>query len=274
MLKRVKERNKSKSQNRQSPKTKPLTATSTSNMEQTSADGETANFINSMNDPMVIERVRCTIKHAHVFKLPPRQAASVGWRGADWKEKVWQGSVRVVDRNDMTAVLLFDRSKGEHGSGGGMNSSRNGENIFAVCPIKDGAIERCVDSSRYFVLRIENVSGRHMFIGVAFNERSDAFDFNTALEDARREREFESKSSQQQKDDDEWTASFNTGPRIDYSLKEGQKIHVAVPNSRKTKLDDNFEEGGTEAFANFKLDSPDSTESNEKMSPKPKSECF
>ncbi len=235
----------------------PLTATSLSNMHQTATDGETANFINSMNDPMVIERVRCTIKHAHVFKLPPRQAASVGWRGADWKEKVWQGSVKVVDRNDMTAVLLVERQKGESGE--------NKSKIFAVCPIKEGAVERCVDSSRYFVLRIENQSGRHMFIGLAFNERSDAFDFNTSLEDARREKEFEFQSQENSGE-----PAFNALQTTDYSLKEGQKIHVAIPNPKK-KNNDFAMQGGTEAFANFKLDSPESSETTEEpMKPKPK----
>jgi len=164
---------------------------------------DTALFLKSLKNPDIIERVRATIKNAHVFKLPPRQTVSVGWRGADWKEKVWQGTVKVVERGDMTAILLVDRTKGS---------------IFAVCPVKEGAVDRCIDSSRYFVLRIENASGRHMFIGVAFNERSDAFDFNTALEDSRREKEYESNP----------TPVF-TGPSKDYSIKEGQKIHVAIP---------------------------------------------
>lgn len=169
---------------------------------------DAARFLQSMQDPEIIERVRTTIQNAHVFKLPPRQSASIGWRGADWKEKVWQGTVKVVERLDQTAVLLVDRSKGS---------------IFAVCPVKDGAVDRCVDSSRYFVLRIENANGRHMFIGVAFNERNDAFDFNTALEDSRREREME-----------EHPVTAFTGPSKDYSIKEGEKIRVSIPKTSHT----------------------------------------
>jgi adaptin ear-binding coat-associated protein 1/2 len=166
---------------------------------------DAALFLQSMQDPEIIERVRTTITNAHVFKLPPRQSASVGWRGADWKEKVWQGTVKVVERGDLTAVLLVDRTKGS---------------IFAVCPVKEGAVDRCVDSSRYFVLRIENANGRHMFIGVAFNERNDAFDFNTALEDSRREREME-----------QTAVPVYTGPPKDYSIKEGEKIKVSIPKT-------------------------------------------
>ena len=47
--------------------------------------------------------------------------------------------------------------------------------VFAVAPVrKDGppAAEKVTDSSRYFVLRIENDKGAYAFIGVGFNQRS------------------------------------------------------------------------------------------------------
>lgn len=172
-----------------------------------SAEGtsDAAIFLRSLKDPSIIERVRVSLKNAHVFKLPPRQTASVGYRGADWRDKVWQGTVKVVERGDTTAILLVDKEKGS---------------IFAVCPVTEGAVERCTDSSRYFVLRIENANGAHVFIGVAFNERNDAFDFNAALEDSKREKEME-----------KMPLPTYTGPTKDYSIKEGQKIHVAIPKS-------------------------------------------
>ena len=43
----------------------------------------------------VIERVRIKIPNAHVFKLPPNPSSS-GWRGADWRDKVWQGTLKVI----------------------------------------------------------------------------------------------------------------------------------------------------------------------------------
>ena len=44
-------------------------------------------------------------------------------------------------------------------------------------------MEKVLDSSRYFVLRIEDGSGRAAFIGMGFNERNDAFDFTAAIQD-------------------------------------------------------------------------------------------
>jgi len=172
--------------------------------EDAGIPNESSEYMKSLQNPEVIERVRCVISDAHVFKLPPRPTSG-GWRGADWRDEVWQGTVKVVERGLTTLVLLVDRTSGD---------------IFAVCPIKDGAVDRCVDSSRYFVLRIENDNGRHMFIGMAFNERNDAFDFNTSLEDARREREAAKEPLEK----------LPGLPTKDYSIKEGEKIRVNIKN--------------------------------------------
>lgn len=229
---------------------KPLIGVSVNGLPNNSSS-HTAAYLNSLSDPNVIERVRVTIKHAHVFKLPTRQTVSVGWRGADWKEKVWQGTVKVVERNDMTAVLLVNT-----------DGTTGASTIFAVCPIQQGAVERCIDSSRYFVLRIENETGRHMFIGVAFNERNDAFDFNTALEDSRLERE---KELEAQTNAGVSSYSNDHQPAKDYSLKKGEKIHVAFPATATLGGQaQHARTGGTEAFANFYNDSPtDSPQSSE-----------
>jgi len=104
----------------------------------------------------------------------------------------------------------------------------NGGNIFAVCPImhfaESNGVDRCIDSSRYFVLRIQNAQGRHMFIGLAFNERNDAFDFNTALEDSKREKEMEKRAAE--------GGGVIVTESVDYKMKEGEKIRVSIPRVR------------------------------------------
>ena len=177
-----------------------------STAEEAGVPNEAAAYLKSLEDPEVVERVRCTIPDAHIFKLPLRPTAG-GWRGADWDKEVWQGTLKVVERGDLTVILLVDTNTGA---------------IFAVCPVKDGAVDRCVDSSRYFVLRVENgATGKHMFIGMAFNERNDAFDFNTSLADAQREKEAEKEASEAAK-------LYEYGPSKDYSIKDGEKIHIAI----------------------------------------------
>lgn len=37
--------------------------------------------------------------------------------------------------------------------------TQNTDALFAMCPVKEGSVDRCVDSSRYFVLKIQNAQG-------------------------------------------------------------------------------------------------------------------
>ena len=186
------------------------------------ADHNTFPQCSQIGDDVVVERVRLKIRNSHVFKLPPKPDSG-GWRGADWRDKVWQGNLKVVERGDETAVLLVDPT--------------NEKNIFAVCPIRhngnlDGTnsgngVDRCIDSSRYFVLKIQNGQGRSMFIGLAFNERADAFDFNTALEDSRREKLAEQKAS-------EGISNLVQKQGVSYRMKAGEKIRVAIPSTNSS----------------------------------------
>lgn len=93
--------------------------------------------------------------------------------------------------------------------------------VFAICQVTDDAsVERTLDSGRYFVLKITNQQGRHAFIGIAFNERNDAFDFNVALSEFKNELEREEKASK--------IFSPASGPPIDLSIKEGEKIKIKL----------------------------------------------
>lgn len=94
--------------------------------------------------------------------------------------------------------------------------------VFAICQVTDdAAVERTLDSGRYFVLRITNAQGRHAFIGIAFNERNDAFDFNVALNEFKNELEREELANKLSSD-------LPVGPMKDMSLKEGEKIKIKI----------------------------------------------
>lgn len=96
--------------------------------------------------------------------------------------------------------------------------------LFAQCQIPNGEhdkyVERAIDSSRYFVLKITN-GARHAFIGLGFEDRNDAFDFNVCLADF--------KTTFVDRDADALNAGSKTaGPPKDLSLKEGQKISLNI----------------------------------------------
>lgn len=79
--------------------------------------------------------------------------------------------MRLVSQGDAVTIKLEDKVSGE---------------LFAKCPIDTYpgiAVEPVTDSSRYFVLRIQDDNGRSAFIGVGFLDRSDSFDLNVALQD-------------------------------------------------------------------------------------------
>ncbi|GAV83719.1 LOW QUALITY PROTEIN: DUF1681 domain-containing protein, partial [Cephalotus follicularis] len=64
----------------------------------------------------------------------------------------------------------------------------NSRELFAACFMNPGqreaAMESVLDSSRYFMPRIEDGgSGKHAFIGLGFAERNEAFDFNVEFLD-------------------------------------------------------------------------------------------
>jgi hypothetical protein len=223
-------------------------------------------YFDSLEDPTVVEMVRTSIKDAHVFKLPPRPGAG-GWRGADWRDadKIWVGTVRVVERANTTSIVLLDTTnKAASSTTSSENKDKisniNGANIFAVCPYREGAVDRCVDSSRYFVLRVESKNGQHMFVGLAFNERNAAFDFNTALQDSMKERQAELRPPK-----GGISSPSNSGPKKDYSLKQGQKIHV---NISKLKLhnDSDDEDGDQQQGTDAKMKSVDKTNAAPKPS--------
>lgn len=113
-----------------------------------------------------------TVTQVSVYRLPPRQS-NRGYRAADWglDKPVWTCRLRVTAKGDKCVVALQDSSSGE---------------LFAQCPVDTHpgrAVEPVTDSSRYFVLRVDDGSGKHAFLGMGFQERGDAFDFNVALQD-------------------------------------------------------------------------------------------
>ncbi|GAV80126.1 LOW QUALITY PROTEIN: DUF1681 domain-containing protein, partial [Cephalotus follicularis] len=81
--------------------------------------------------------------------------------------KIWSGQVQVVSCGERCEIRLEDP---------------NSRELFAACFKNLGrkaAVESVLDSSRYFMQRIEDGTRKHTFIGL----ESRAFDFNVALSD-------------------------------------------------------------------------------------------
>ena len=95
------------------------------------------------------------------------------FRAADWglDNPDWVGRLRAVTKGPNLELKLEDKTSGE---------------LFAKAPIDSypgTAIQSVLDSSRYFVVRLQDESGRSAFIGMGFADRGDSFDLNVALQD-------------------------------------------------------------------------------------------
>ncbi|KAL1921062.1 uncharacterized protein VTP21DRAFT_11697 [Calcarisporiella thermophila] len=157
-----------------------------------------------------IESVLLVIRECYVYKIPSRMS-SRGYRAAEWgdmESPLWKGRLRIVTSAQNAYIRLEDSTTGE---------------LFAVCPYDDeGAVEAVLDSSRYFVLRVVN-EGRKAFIGMGFRERTEAFDFNVALQDHVKHVKAEQEAAERKAAD-----VANPVPKKDYSLKEGQTISISI----------------------------------------------
>ncbi|CAE7771272.1 NECAP1 [Symbiodinium microadriaticum] len=158
------------------------------------------------DDADVAEYVLFNKRDAKVYQVPPATSAT-GHRAADWKEAIWRGNVRIVAHGKTMTIRLLDTGS---------------ETLFAQCVIPNGEyeqyVERVVDSSRYWVLKIVN-GARHAFIGFGFSDRGDAFDFNACLAD------FKATWVDKEKE----AAAMEALPQKDLSLKDGQTLMVNLP---------------------------------------------
>ncbi|CAM9648874.1 unnamed protein product, partial [Hapterophycus canaliculatus] len=125
-------------------------------------------------------------------------------------KQMWTGRMRVVQRGQEAAIMLIDRRDGK---------------LFAMCKVGDGAVERVPDSSRYFVIKIQNAQGRHAFVGLAFDDRNQAFDFNVALQDTMLEKGGSTGGDGGSVGEGD---ADGGAPKVDLSLKQGEKIKISI----------------------------------------------
>ncbi|WCJ38303.1 Adaptin ear-binding coat-associated protein 1 [Euphorbia peplus] len=167
-------------------------------------------------DEESMEHTLLVVREVSVYKIPPR-STSGGYKCGEWlqSDKIWTGRLRVVSCKDRCEIRLEDPNSGD---------------LFAACFVhpgqRDNAVESVLDSSRYFVLKIEDGRGKHAFIGLGFTERNEAFDFNVALSDHEKyvKRESEKESGESSESD----THIDIHPAVNHRLKEGETIHINV----------------------------------------------
>lgn len=156
------------------------------------------------------ERILCVKNEVFMYKIPPRQS-SRGYRASDWKldQPDWTVRLRIVELNTKCILKFEDKVTGQ---------------LFAQAPIDiypGPSVESVSDSSRYFVIKIQEDGGRHAFIGMGFSDRGDSFDFNVTLQDHFKREKVEDEISKEEK---------NPQTHVDLRFKEGQTIKINLGN--------------------------------------------
>jgi len=156
------------------------------------------------------ERILCVKNEVFMYKIPPRNSAR-GYRAADWKldQPDWTVRMRIVEINGRCILNFEDKMSGQ---------------LFAKAPIDEypgPTVEAVSDSSRYFVIKIQEDGGRHAFIGMGFSDRGDSFDFNVSLQDHFKREKLEDEISKEEK---------KPQKHVDLSFKEGQTIKINFGN--------------------------------------------
>lgn len=100
---------------------------------------------------VVIGKYSCRLLPLGVISDITYQVSNIAcfFSAADWNlaEPQWTGRMRLISKGNELAIKLEDKNTGE---------------LFAKCPIEaypGVAIESVTDSSRYFVLRIQDDNG-------------------------------------------------------------------------------------------------------------------
>ncbi|XP_011098030.1 uncharacterized protein LOC105176814 [Sesamum indicum] len=207
-----------------SPKSKILQA---DRMEKENKSEENAGGEEEVEE--ALELVLFHVSECYVYLIPPRKTAA-SYRADEWNVNkwAWEGTLKVVTKGEECIIRLEDKKTGE---------------LYARAFLREGEphpVEPVIDSSRYFVLRVEeNIGGRlrHAFIGIGFRERTEAYDFQAALHD-------HMKYLNKKKTAEEMEQHFQKTSSVDYSLKDGETLVLQLKNKGGGGVKSKFFEQG------------------------------
>ncbi|ORY63111.1 uncharacterized protein BCR38DRAFT_435902 [Pseudomassariella vexata] len=173
-----------------------------------------------------IQRVLFVARSVHVYNIPPmvpgKGHVAASWTADGNKRQIFTARLRVIetaiptpsgDEKMKTDLVLEDSSSGQ---------------LYAAAPYTvEAVVEQVSDSSRFFAVRVQDPEGRKASLGVGFEERSEAFDFSVALQEARKTLGWDQGGGQPGKKPA--VKKKDSAEKRDYSLKEGETITVSLP---------------------------------------------
>lgn len=209
----------------------------------------------TMTDSVTIEQRLLKVDELFVYRIPPMKTAD-GHRAELWGlAKPLMTCSLVVNRRDDSLCLdiMAERPK-PNAPAGATEAYSFAQSTIKVDFSKPGNqlehwVVPVVDSSRYFALRIRDPNtGREAFIGIGFRERLDATNFKMSMEDYVNslKREMKAKQMHEQYEQSEKSEESGTAEPLgpsQFSLKEGEKIHVNIKSKTPRKRQPNSNSG-------------------------------
>ncbi|KAG9686902.1 DUF1681-domain-containing protein, partial [Aureobasidium melanogenum] len=171
-----------------------------------------------------IQRVLFVCPRVHVYQIPPL-TSNKGFSAGSWTapprptaQMIFTARLRIIETSlsnqIKTDIVLEDPKTAD---------------LFAAAPYTSPAVvEQANDSSRFFAIRVVGEGGMKATLGMGFEERPDAFDFSITLSEARKLLGMEQKVGPGQAQPQNLTRKTVEEPKKDFSLKEGESIHVEI----------------------------------------------
>ena len=184
------------------------------------------------------QRILFVTNDVHVYGIPPLTSTR-GFSAASWTspnqptaQEIFTARLRIIETT-IDSKVKVDIA---------LEDSKNGD-LFAAAPYTSSAVvQQANDSSRFFAVRVQGEGGMKATLGIGFEDRSPAFDFSVGLGEARKVLGIDQVATAQGA-----TSNADQALKQDFSLKEGEKIHIQVgqkgrraasPNTASTTPDD------------------------------------
>lgn len=154
-----------------------------------------------------------------MYKIPPMSNAS-GYLLGQWKELIWNGKT-LSHSGSLKTITVGQVCTTKFLNADGTEFARAiiAENIA-------DSVQKCVDSSRGYAIKLTAADGRAMWVGLGFHDRNDAFDFYDSYKEYSKKLEMERNPhlfKETRKD------------TIDFSLKPGQVIVMNINENAQSQ---------------------------------------
>ena len=205
-----------------------------------------------MTSDETITRVLFVTPRIHVYAIPPL-SSSRGHVSASWTQPPVHEfpiqRLRVIE----TSHVSSDESASHSNKPIQVSiliEDPHTSTLFAAAPYSSlASVAQAVDSSRFFAVAVvgeADARGRQQkaVLGIGFEERSEAFDFGVALQEAKKILGLEEPGLGGKKENAKACGSGGSDVKRDWSLKEGETLKINIGGNRERRKEKEKEDSG------------------------------